>query len=284
MSSEAAPRFTIVTPSFRSGAWLKLCIASVADQAGPSCEHIVQDAVSDDGTLDWLPNDTRVTAVIEKDSGMYDAVNRGYRRARGEILAYLNCDEQYLPGALEVVSKYFDEHPEIDVLFADAVITDSDGEYICHRYSMKPIPAYIWLRFPLLTCSIFIRRRVVSEYGILFDTQWKDLGDTIWVGELLRRKISIGILRHFTSIFTDTGENMNLLANAQREKKIVRDRAAAWSRALAPLAILHHRFRMVLSGVFFQKPFDYALYTRTSPTTRVVKHVKHPSAIWTGRV
>lgn len=88
---------SVVTPSFRSSQWLKLCIASVADQGIP-VEHIVQDAGSDDGTLDWLPQDARVRAFIEKDQGMYDAINRGFRRATGDIFAWLNCDEQYLPG------------------------------------------------------------------------------------------------------------------------------------------------------------------------------------------
>ena len=90
---------SIITPSFRSSAWLKLCLASVADQQ-VELEHIVQDAGSDDGTLDWLPQDRRARVFVEKDQGMYDAINRGLRRASGDILAYLNCDEQYLPGAL----------------------------------------------------------------------------------------------------------------------------------------------------------------------------------------
>ena len=98
----SAVRISIVTPSYRRSAWLKLCIASVADQP-VGAEHIVQDAGSDDGTLDWLPRDSRVKVFVEKDQGMYDGVNRGLRRAGGDILAYLNCDEQYLPGALSTV-------------------------------------------------------------------------------------------------------------------------------------------------------------------------------------
>ena len=60
-------QFSIVTPSFRNAQWLKLCIASVADQQGVELEHIVQDAGSDDGTQDWLPYDPRVRAFIEKE-------------------------------------------------------------------------------------------------------------------------------------------------------------------------------------------------------------------------
>src|SRR5437773_1639872 len=78
---EKSLRFSIVTPSFRSSRWLPLCIASVADQEGVELEHIVQDSCSDDGTQEWLPRDARVKAFIEKDSGMYDAVNRGFRRS-----------------------------------------------------------------------------------------------------------------------------------------------------------------------------------------------------------
>src|SRR6185369_7449481 len=77
---------SIITPSFRNSNWLKLCIASVADQ-GVDREHIVQDSCSDDGTQEWLPQETRVRAFIEKDQGMYDAVNRGFQRSQGEILS-----------------------------------------------------------------------------------------------------------------------------------------------------------------------------------------------------
>ena len=128
-------KFSIITPSFRNSDWLKLCIASVADQQGVELEHIVQDSCSDDGTQDWLPRDPRVKAFIEKDGGMYDAVNRGYRRATGDILAYLNCDEQYLPGALKAVHDFFEAHPQIEVALAGSIVTDGDGKYICHRHS-----------------------------------------------------------------------------------------------------------------------------------------------------
>src|SRR3954470_23928254 len=122
-------KVSIVTPSFRSSGWLKLCVESVADQAGVEVEHIVQDSKSDDGTQDWLPQDTRVKACIEKDSGMYDAVNRGWKKATGEIMAYLNCDEQYLPGALAAVEKTFSSNPETDVVFADTLVLNKNGEF-----------------------------------------------------------------------------------------------------------------------------------------------------------
>ena len=121
-------KFSVITPSFRQSDWLRLCIASVADQRGIEIEHIVQDACSDDGTQDWLPYDTRIRAFIEKDQGMYDAVNRGYDRASGDILAYLNCDEQYLPGALADLCVFFKRNPGVEVALAGTIVTDANGQ------------------------------------------------------------------------------------------------------------------------------------------------------------
>ena len=277
-------QFSIITPSFRNSEWLKLCIASVADQEHVEREHIVQDAGSDDGTLEWLPHDPRVRAYVEKDRGMYDAVNRGLRRSHGEILAYLNCDEQYLPGALKGVAELFAAQPEVDMVFADTVIINAEGDYICHR---KVLPPLAWhsqvCSLAILTCATFFRRRVIEEHGLFFDAQWRDLGDVDWVLRALRQRLRMAVLRQFTSAFADTGENMNLKPNALREKKLMLAAAPAWARALAPVVKGHHRLRRLLAGIYFQKPFPYSIYTRRSPKTRVVHQVDQPTFIWKGR-
>jgi len=277
-------KFSIITPSFRNSAWLKLCLASVADQAGVELEHIVQDSCSDDGTQDWLPHDPRVKAFIEKDAGMYDAVNRGYRRATGDILAYLNCDEQYLPGALAAVEKFFTANPKVEVLLAGSIVTDGTGNYLCHRHGMVPNSRHIWYRFPALTSSIFIRRRVISERGIFFDTKWRDLGDFHWVLALLQAGVLIADDPMFTSVFADTGENMNLKPNAVREMAETRALIPAWMRPLKPLWILSHRLRRLTHGHFSLKPTRYAIYTQASPDQRVTVDVPHPTPIWWNRL
>ncbi len=215
-------KFSIVTPSFRSSNWLKLCIASVADQQGVELEHIVQDSCSDDGTQDWLPRDPRVKAFIEKDGGMYDAINRGYRRAQGDILAYLNCDEQYLPGALKAVREFFEKNPRVEVALAGAVVVDGSGNYMCHRPALKPHPQHIWFRFSQLTAAIFIRRRVIHERGIFFDPRWRVVGDFHWALALLRNKVPMKEMDGYTSVFADTGDNLCLSPRAIRETRETR--------------------------------------------------------------
>ena len=277
-------KFSIVTPSFRHSSWLKLCIASVADQQGVEVEHIVQDSCSDDGTQDWLPRDPRVKAFIEKDGGMYDAVNRGYRRATGDILAYLNCDEQYLPGALKTVAGFFEANPEIEVALVGSIVTDGAGNYICHRHQMVPHPQGVWFRFPILTSGIFIRRRVIHERGLLFDPHWRDLGDFHWILTLMKNRVPMAVCNSFTSVFADTGGNMNLKPNAIREKAETDRMIPGWVKMLKPIWIAHHRLRRLAAGHFNLKPVSYEIYTLESPARRVKFDVSKPTAVWWNRL
>lgn len=275
------PRFSIVTPSYRSNRWLKLCISSVADQ-GVSLEHIVQDAGSDDGTLDWLTTDARLIACVEQDRGMYDAVNRGYRRARGEFLAYLNCDEQYLPGALGKVAQFFAQNPEVEVVFGDCLVVDAQGGYLCERRALTPQLCHTWSASNLafLTAATFLRRRVLDQHQLWFNPAYRDAGDQDWALRLVQAGVKTAVLPEFLSTFTETGHNMNLGANAARERAAFHARAPRWVRWLAPLALLHFRLRRWQAGHYRCTPHPYAIYTQASPRARQTFHVTRPTFRW----
>jgi glycosyltransferase involved in cell wall biosynthesis len=270
-------RFSIVTPSYRRSNWLRLCIASVADQ-GVEIEHIVQDAGSDDGTLDWLPADPRVKVFVEKDEGMYDGINRGLRRAQGDILAYLNCDEQYLPGALAGVAGFFERHPQIDVLFGDVVMVDNEGRYLYHRKMQTPLKYHTWTcHLSTLSCAMFFRRRIISDYGLRFDPRLRDVGDGEWMVRLLQRRVGMATSGQFTSVFTCTGTNMSTGPNARREKRELHRSAPIWARGLQPLFILQHRLRRLAGGMYCQQPFAYDIFTAASPDRRQRYEVSRPT-------
>ena len=275
------PEISIVTPSFRGGRWLPLCIASVADQPVGS-EHIVQDANSDDGTLEWLTRDARVRAFVEPDRGMYDAVNRGYRRASAGLLAYLNCDEQYLPDALPRVVAFFQNHPEVDILFGDCLVVDAQGNYLCERRSLTPRLLHTWTASNLafLTAATFLRRRVLDAHQLWFNADYRDAGDQDWALRLVRAGIKTAVLPEFTSVFTETGTNMNLGENASRERRAFHASAPFWARWLAPLALGHHRLRRWRAGHYHCAPHDYAIYTPASPHARKLFHVANPTFRW----
>ena len=273
-------QFSIITPSFRASDWLKLCIPSVADQ-GVELEHIVQDSVSDDGTMEWLPTDPRVKAYIEKDRGMYDAVNRGLRKAKGDLIAYINCDEQYLPGALADVVGFFRTHPHVELVFADAIVTNPDGSFNCYRKVQIPWAGHAQVSFLCtLTCSMFFRRSVLEKHKLFFDDAYRDLGDVDWVVRALKQRIPMAHLRRYTSIFAETGDNMNLKPNAMRERKVVADRAPFWARKGRFLVEKAYHVSRLIQGGYRQKPFSYSIYTHASPTERVTFRVERPTPFW----
>jgi glycosyltransferase involved in cell wall biosynthesis len=201
-------RISVITPSYRPGPWLPLCVASVADQAGVEAEHIVQDSCSDDGTQEWLATDPRVRAFIEKDAGMYDAINRGLQRASGEIAGYLNCDEQYLPGTLARVADFFARHPAVDVLFGDALLVDGNGRALSYRRIIRPARMHTRLdHLGTLSCAMFFRRTPVEE-GFVFPTEYAAIGDAVFIWSLLAAGKRTAALGQPLSAFTFTGENL----------------------------------------------------------------------------
>jgi hypothetical protein len=119
--------------------------------------------------------------------------------------------------------------------------------------------------------------------GLYFDTKWRDLGDVFWFMELVNRGVRMAVLPQFASVFTETGDNMNLKPNALREKAEKVEMTPAWIRRLSKLMILHHRWRMFARGAYFQRPFDYSIYTLANPAQRVTHHVAKPTARWRGR-
>jgi len=279
MSAEL--KFSIVTPSYRSSEWLKLCINSVADQHGVPLEHIVQDAGSDDGTLDWLLKDPRVAAFIEKDSGMYDAVNRGLRRAKGEFVAYLNSDEQYLPGALQEVADFFQRNPNVDIVFGDVVIIGPDGSYRFHRKIFPPSLYHTWAsHLSTLTCATFIRRSFLDRHNLYFNPRLRDVGDGEWMVRALQKRAKMASLGKFTSAFGDTGVNMSTKPNAIRELKDHWASAPKWVQWLKPFWIFQHRMERAIRGGYHQTPFSYAVFTLGDSASRKTFSVSKPSTRW----
>ncbi|MBI1841156.1 MAG: glycosyltransferase [Verrucomicrobia bacterium] len=277
---------SVVTPSFRQLGWLKLCAASVADQSGADFEHIVQDAGSGPELEAWAATRPSLRLVAEKDRGMYDAINRGLAKSRGEICAYLNCDEQYLPGALSRVDALFDAHPEVDIFFANAHVVDPLGGYICTRHALIPQTAHTMVsnNLAILTCGTFFRRRLLEERQLYFDTAWRNVGDAVWALSLIRKKVRMGLCGFATSTFTDTGENMNLNAEGHAERRKLFQLAPSWARWLSPLVVAHFRCRKFLKGHYRGEPVRYEIYTTTSPDRRVRFDVARGTARWKTRM
>ncbi|HJZ05367.1 MAG TPA: glycosyltransferase family 2 protein [Patescibacteria group bacterium] len=144
MIKRSLPRITIITPSFNQGGFIGQTIESVLNQGYPNLEYIVMDGGSTDGTLDVLRSyGNWITWFSEKDHGQSHAINKGLRMATGEVIAYLNSDDLYEPGALLKVGDFFSANPEAAWLTGRCRIVDQEGREI-----RKSITAYknFWLR------------------------------------------------------------------------------------------------------------------------------------------
>lgn len=282
--------FTIVTPSFQQLEQLECCIASVAGQEGVVVEHIVQDAGTDGfeafakKLAQWWPDRPgyRRVMVSEKDQGMYDAINRGFEKAKGSICAYLNCDEQYLPDTLKKVAEAFRSNPQVDLFFGDALVIDEKGNARCWRKVLVPLVGHTWTcHFSAFTAAMFFRRRLLDD-GIRFDTSYRAAADASWYLEARRQGCQAATLGFPTSTFMETGGNLGLQGIAQEERARLNRSAPRWMRFLWPIWFVAHRIRRWFSGALTSRSFTYAVYL-PGQTTRTFFQATNIPGHWPGR-
>jgi glycosyltransferase involved in cell wall biosynthesis len=125
---------SIVTPSFNQASFLEETIRSVLEQDHPEIEYFIIDGGSTDGSVEIIQRYAHRLAgwVSEPDRGQTDAINKGFERARGEILAWLNSDDIYQPGAVREAVAFLQSNPQIGMVYGDANYIDQDGRTLGH--------------------------------------------------------------------------------------------------------------------------------------------------------
>jgi glycosyltransferase involved in cell wall biosynthesis len=168
-------RITVVTPSYNQADFVGETMRSVREQDHPDVEHIVVDGVSTDGSLEVIRQfGDAATIISEPDSGQTDAINKGLRRATGEVVCWLNSDDYFLPGTLSTVARYFAEHPDCLWLTGDCVIVDRNGKPIqqpvrLYKRALRALPSafYLGLTNAITQPATFWRRSVHDRLGYL---------------------------------------------------------------------------------------------------------------------
>ncbi|RLC98288.1 MAG: glycosyltransferase [Chloroflexi bacterium] len=125
---------SIITPSYNQADFLEATILSVIEQDHPEMEYIIVDGGSTDGSLEIIKkySDKLAWWVSEKDMGQTDAINKGFAQAKGDVLAWLNSDDTYQPGAISAAVRVMQEHPEVGLVYGDTNFIDGSGKVIGH--------------------------------------------------------------------------------------------------------------------------------------------------------
>lgn len=167
------PLISVITPSFNQAAYIEDTIRSVMMQDHPSWEHIVVDGGSTDGTRDILARYPHLRWVAEPDRGQADAVNKGLRLARGEIIGWLNSDDTYLPGALAVAARELDRGRDRWIIMGQCEFIDErtpTGIFHPRAYRGRRRLIEVWKGHTIPQPSVFFFKDVVATCGGLDDT------------------------------------------------------------------------------------------------------------------
>jgi len=164
------PKISIVTPSYNQAAFIERTIQSVLNQNYPNLEYIIIDGGSTDGSVEIIRkySDKLAYWVSEKDKGQTHAINKGFHRATGEIVAWLNSDDLYCPNALETVAKTFMANKKVDLVFGNTFLVDKD-DAVLRDICNVPFwwPALIVTGVTLPQPSTFWKRSLFEKYGFL---------------------------------------------------------------------------------------------------------------------
>jgi glycosyltransferase involved in cell wall biosynthesis len=189
---------SIITPSYQQAAYLEFSLKSVLAQDIGPIEYLVVDGGSQDGSQEIIQRYSSQLAwwVSEPDSGQAEAINKGLQQAQGEIVAWLNSDDLYLPGALAEAVAVLQAEPELGMVFGDAITIDADGRYLntlaFGNWGLSELISFRIICQP----AIFMRRSVLEKVGFLDTAYHYMLDHQLWI-----RMASQAPIRHVDSIW-----------------------------------------------------------------------------------
>lgn len=184
----SSPKFSIITPSFNYGQYIGECLASVAGQEGVSYEHLVMDGGSTDHTAEVVAEYPKAQFFQEPDRGMSEAINKGFRKAQGTWVMWLNADDLLLPGALSAVQKFVNENQKArraDLVYGTYQFIDGKGA-VLRQMKLLSYSRFISMHYGCYVPSTatFLRRETTIGEGHLLDERMKLVMDNEYYARL----------------------------------------------------------------------------------------------------
>ena len=216
------PLVTIVTPSLNQVEFIESTLRSVVTQSCQTLEYIIIDGGSTDGSLAVIKNyaekyPTIIKWLSEKDKGQGDAIAKGFSMANGNILAWINSDDLYEPGAISTVVDYFTSHPDIGMIYGDAWIIDHRGQKL-KKYAFTrdfDLWSLVHMWDSIVQPAVFFRRSVFEEVGGLDPTLNWCMDWDLWIRMAKVTKVAylphcLACSREYRDTKTHTGGTLRL--------------------------------------------------------------------------
>ena len=185
MTSDPILKFSVITPSLNQSEYIEQTIKSVVQQDYLNFEHLVIDGCSTDQTISILKKYNHIKWISEKDTGQSDALNKGFRMSKGDIIAWINSDDWYEPGAFKEVANFFSKNPDKNVVMGDCNLVDEKGnlfdKVINWERGFAQIRKY-WIGRSIPTQpAIFFKKKMLDSFGLLDETLQLAMDYDLWL-------------------------------------------------------------------------------------------------------
>jgi len=240
------PLITIVTPSFNQAKFLRQTMESVLTQDYNNIEYIVIDGNSTDGSREIIREYQDQLAYWESipDKGQTDAINKGFAKASGKYLAWLNSDDVYQPGALSEAVTYLESHPDVGMVYGDCTFIDADGRVI-GRFPAAQTD-YERLRRGYVHIpqqASFFRRDLWQKVGPLDPSFYFAMDYDLWV-RLAREAPLVYLPGHVWASFRLHGDAKTIAADARCWPEMLRVHFREGGGWLSPI-VIKYRLRKI---------------------------------------
>lgn len=258
------PKISIVMPSFNQARFLERTMRSVLDQNYPNLEYIIIDGGSTDGSVEIIKKyeDRLAYWVSERDRGQSHALNKGFARATGDLIGWLNSDDLYCAGAFEQAVEGYRNHPENDAWYGGLYIIDSEDRILDALWTLDADPAYITLvGMNIFHQALFWRRELMQQVGMIdeslhFAMDWDFIIRLLLAGRFKRIRRHLGMFR-----VHEEAKTTNLTEVGERDRQLLLERYAH----LFPVTGSREITRLLLRGkrlvkVVLDAPPSYLLF------------------------
>jgi glycosyltransferase involved in cell wall biosynthesis len=252
------PKISIVTPSFNQGQYIEETILSIINQNYPNLEYIIIDGGSTDNTVEIIKKYEQHLAywVSEKDKGQSEAINKGFRKATGDIVCWINSDDFFMPGSLLKVGERFAKDDSLDLLNGHCLLIDEHSNILSNHFILKQKKWYAERGIYYVSQpSMFWRRKILDEVGLLRE-DFHAVMDKELLIRIFKNDFKIGHINKILAAFRMHSTSKSFEGVS---KIFLRDSAELvkmygnYGRKPKPLFKLVYRLEKIVRGVYLKK-------------------------------